>query len=137
MRRLTLAVLLPVVLTFSLAACGGGDKTETAGTKAKASASSTPTESDKVADTPAPADVPDGKDLCAYLKSLEPHLKEVGPIGASAQMAMGLAGWVAEHPDQQLRDSMQMDEVMKKSCPDVYKAVLKDLNTKTFQEALG
>ncbi len=138
MSRLLSLVLVSFAVSLSLTACGGGDKTETAGAKASGGSSASPSEAaTDVADPPAADEAPDGKDLCAYLKKLEPKLKEVGPIGASAQMAMGLAGWVSEHPDKQLRDSMEMDEVTKKSCPEVRDAVLKDLNTKTFQEALG
>jgi hypothetical protein len=138
MRRLLSVVLVSFAVSLSLTACGGGDKTETAGAKASDASTASPSgAATDASDSPAADEAPDGKDLCAYLKTLEPKLKEVGPIGASAQMAMGLAGWVSEHPDKQLRDSMQMDEVTKESCPEVRKAVLKDLNTKTFQEALG
>jgi hypothetical protein len=138
MRRLLSFVLVSFALSLSLTACGSGDKTETVGSKASEGSTATPSESaTDVADSPAADEAPDGKDLCAYLKKLEPKLKEVGPIGASAQLAMGLAGWVEKHPDQQPADSMEMDATTTKSCPDVRNAVLKDLNTKTLQEALG
>jgi hypothetical protein len=140
MRRLLSAMFLPLLLACSLAACGGGgdDKTETTADKSSAGSSASPTESvTEAADSPTAHDASDGKDLCAYLKKLEPDLKAVGPVGASAQLAMGLAGWVGEHPDQAPADSMEMDETTKKSCPDVRNAVLKDLGTKTLQEALG
>jgi hypothetical protein len=45
----------------------------------------------------------------AYLKKIEPDLKAVGALGASAQLAMGLANWVEKHPDQRPADSMEMD----------------------------
>jgi hypothetical protein len=138
MRRLISLVLVSFALSCSLTACGGGGKTETVGAKSSDGSTATPSESaTDVADTPAAGDAPDGKDLCAYLKKLEPDLKAVGPIGASAQLAMGLASWVEKHPDQQPADSMEMDATTARDCPAVRKAVLKDLDTKTLQEALG
>jgi hypothetical protein len=138
MRRLLSLVLVSLALSCSLVACAGGDKTETAGAKSSDGSTATPSESaTDVADSRAADDSPDGKDLCAYLKKLEPDLKAVGPIGASAQLAMGLASWVEKHPDQQPADSMEMDATTTRACPDVRNAVLKDLDTKTLQEALG
>jgi hypothetical protein len=132
MRRLLSALVLPLVLAGSLAACGGGASVDTSGATASTGSPST-----EVTDTPAAEDRPDGKDLCAYLKKIEPDLKAVGPIGASAQLAMGLADWVEKHPDQKPADSMEMDATTTRACPAVRNAVLKDLDTKTLQEALG
>jgi hypothetical protein len=138
MRRLLSAMFLALVVAGSLAACGGGGNTEARGATASTGSSATPSDSaTDVAEPPAADDRPDGKDLCAYLKKIEPHLKAVGPIGASAQLAMGLANWVDKHPDQKPADSMEMDVTTTRACPDVRSAVLKDLDTKTLQEALG
>jgi hypothetical protein len=138
MKRLLSLVLVAFAMSASLAACGGGDKTETVGAKGSETSSAGPSAAaTDVADSPAADGAPDGKDLCAYLKKIEPDLKAVGPIGASAQLAMGLSSWVEKHPDQQPADSMEMDATTTRACPDVRNAVLKDLDTKTFQEALG
>lgn len=139
MRRLLSAILLPLFLAGSLAACGGGGKTESTGDKAAAGASATPTASaTEVADSPAETKAPDGKGLCGFLKSENPKMKAIGtPVGALAHLAIELATWVGNHPDQKPDDSMAMDESTKRDCPDVRNAALKILDAKTFQEALG
>jgi hypothetical protein len=138
MRRLLTAMCLTLVLAGSLAACGDGGNTEARGAKSSSGLSATPSNSaTEVAEPPAADNQPAGTDLCAYLKKIEPALKAVGAIGASAQLAMGLANWVEKHPDQQPADSMEMDATTTRACPGVRNAVLKDLDTKTLQEALG
>lgn len=54
------------------------------------------------------------------------------PVGALAQLAMGLASWVDKHPDQKPDSAAALDEMTTQKCPDVRKQVLAVLQADRF-----
>ncbi|MFD3457417.1 hypothetical protein ACFWVC_35235 [Streptomyces sp. NPDC058691] len=80
----------------------------------------------------------DSAAFCAFLKDVEPDVKGVGSdVGAQAQLAIALAGWVGEHPDQKPRTGSDLDDAAQQGCPELRETIVAATGSGSFQEALG
>lgn len=159
MRRASLAVVLAVLVTAVLAlaaGCGGKGNSTAGGPSASASSSagngppSTPTAEPTTAPPRTPPTAKSGGEgegtateaaaastLCGYLGRDLPRLRAVGsPVGALAQLAVGLSAWVEKHPNQRPARSSSLDAETERNCPAVRKAVLAVLKGDSFSSVV-
>jgi hypothetical protein len=158
MRRASLAAVLAVLVTavMALAAgCGGKGNSTAGGPSASASSSagngppSTPTAEPTTAPPRTPPTAKSGEGegtateaagastLCGYLERDLPRLRAVGsPVGALAQLAIGLSAWVEKHPSKRPARSSSLDAETERNCPAVRKAVLAVLKGDSFSSVV-
>lgn len=115
-----------------LTACGGGSGGSDNASKPPTGASTTAAKADGGAKNPL-----NGEDFCAFLTKKLPRLKTDGSTaGALADLAIELATWIGDHPEQKPRTSADLDDASQKTCPDVRKQVVATLGTTSFVDAL-
>lgn len=131
------------LLLLLLTACGGkgaeaGGGSPSAGTPApdaSASASRSASAQDPAKDDGNPVDA---AAFCAFLTDEQPKVKDIGSdVGAQAALAIDLATWVSDHPEQQPRTAADFDAAARQGCPGVRESILAATGHDSIEDAVG
>lgn len=121
-------------LTPLLVGCGGGSDggASTGGSAKPAASASAP----KGASGGSGGNPVDAQAFCAFLTKIEPKLKADGSkVGAEADLAIELAGWIATHSKP--RTAADLDDAASSACPQTRKDVVKLMGGTSFADTLG
>ncbi|MDX2645857.1 hypothetical protein PV341_20285 [Streptomyces sp. PA03-1a] len=132
------------LLLLLLTACGGkgaeaGGGSPSAGTPApdaSASASRSASAQDPAKD--GDGNPVDAAAFCAFLTDEQPKVKDIGSdVGAQAALAIDLATWVSDHPEQQPRTAADFDAAAQQGCPGVRESILAATGHDSLEDAVG
>ncbi|WP_406273416.1 hypothetical protein OH779_37130 [Actinacidiphila glaucinigra] len=133
------------LLLLLLTACGGkgaeagaGPSTSAPAPDASASASASRSASAADPSRGGEANPVDAASFCAFLTDERSKVEDVGSgVGAQAALAIDLATWLADHPEQQPRTAADFDAAALEGCPEVRESILAATDHDSLKEALG
>ncbi|MEU1537089.1 hypothetical protein ABZ461_02970 [Actinacidiphila glaucinigra] len=136
------AVPAPLLLLL-LTACGGKGAEAGAGPSASAPAPDASASASRSASAADPsrggeANPVDAASFCAFLTDERSKVEDVGSgVGAQAALAVDLATWLADHPEQQPRTAADFDAAALERCPEARESILAATDHDSLKEAFG
>ncbi|MFE2542901.1 hypothetical protein [Actinacidiphila glaucinigra] len=131
------------LLLLLLTACGGKGAEAGAGPSTGAPAPDASASASRTASAGDPSrgvddNHVDAASFCAFLTDERSKVEDVGSgVGAQAALAIDLATWLADHPEQQPRTAADFDTAAREGCPEVRESILAATGHGSLKEALG